>query len=131
MDKNCLLFGLGSICCGENRGASNLVNLNECQQDVEVHLSSCHLSRSNLKEHELILLRAGLFHVTGEQLNNMNICPSHRNKLGKFWRPLRSCQYPEHCGPSRQCKGRDVINVQLSEAVFKLYGKLVQVGSRK
>ena len=93
MDKNCSLFGLGSICCGENRGASNLVNLNECQQDVEVHLSSCHLSRSNLKEYVLILLRAELFHVTGEQLNNMNICPSHRNKLGKFWRPLRSCQY--------------------------------------
>ena len=129
---NCSLFGLGAISCGGDRGASNAVNLNECQHDIKVHLSRCHLSRSNLKEYQLILFRAGLFHVTEEQIENMNICPNHRNKLGRFWRPLRSCQYPQHCGPVRQlCNGRDVFNVQLSEVVLKLYGKLVQVGSRK
>ena len=132
MDKNCSLYGLGAICCGEDCGANNTVNLNECQQDIKVHLSSCHLSRSNLKEYELILLRVGLFHVTEKQIENMKICPNHRNKLGRFWRVLRLCQCHEHCGHSQQlCKGRDVFNVQLLEAVFKLYGKLVQVGLHK
>ena len=111
---NCSLFGLGAISCGGDRGASNAVNLNECQHDIKVHLSRCHLSRSNLKEYQLILFRAGLFHVTEEQIENMNICPNHRNKLGRFWGPLRSCQYPQHCGPVRQlCNGGDVFNVQL------------------
>lgn len=125
MTYNCSLFGLGKISCGADRGASNAVNLNECQHDIKVHLSRCHLSKSNVKEYELILLRAGLFQVTEEQIKSMNICPNHRNKLGRFWRPLRSCQYLGYCGTSRQlCNSRDVFNVQLSEVVFKLYGNL-------
>lgn len=131
MDGKCSLSGLGGICCGENRGMTNIVNLNECQQNIQVHLSSCHISKSNLKEYELLLLRAGLFNVTEEQSKNITVCPNHRNNLGRFWRPLRSCQYPEHSGPIRQCKGRDVFNVQLSQTVFKIYGKLVQIGSRE
>ena len=33
--------------------------------------------------------------------------------------------------PCRKCTGRDVINVSLSKTVFTLYGKLIQIGSRK
>ena len=49
------------------------MNLNECQHDIKVRLSRCHLSKSNLKEYELILLRVGLFEVTEEQIKSMNI----------------------------------------------------------
>ena len=37
---------------------------------------------------------------------NMHVCPKHRDQLGRFFRPLRSCQYPLHNGPARKCHGR-------------------------
>jgi hypothetical protein len=64
-------------------------------------------------------------------LRLMFICPSHRHNLGRFWRPLRPCQYSLHSGPVRNCTGRDVFNVSLSKTVFTLYGKFIQIGSRK
>ena len=64
-------------------------------------------------------------------LKTMFICPSHRHNLGRFWRPLRLCQYSLHSGPVHKCTGRDVFNVSLSKAVFTIYGKLIQVASRK
>ena len=131
METRCSLSNLGNIVCGESRGMSTNVNLLECTEDVHNHLVSCHLSKSSLKEYELILARAGLFHLENEQLKSMVVCPNHRNILGRFWRPLRSCQYPTHAGKKRCYKGRNVVNLQLSEEVHKLFGTLVQIGSRK
>ena len=129
--ENCSFIGVGGICCGENRRVKEIVTLGDCQEDIRNHLSSCHLSKAKIKECEVITARAGIFHPTEEQLRNMTICPSHRNGLGRFWRPLRSCQYPLHSGPVRKCPGKDAFNMALSEAAFTLYGKLVQIGSRK
>ena len=67
-----------------------------------------------------------MFNLTEDQFKMMFICPSHRHNLG-----LRPCQYSLNLGPVRKCTGRDVFNVSLSKAVFTLYGKLIQVGSRK
>lgn len=131
MDTTCSLSERVGISCGESRGVIEVQSLLDCQSDISGHLASCHLSKSDLKEYELILVRAGLFHLPIEQVQCMTICQKHRNNLGKFWRPLKSCQYPKHSGAARECKGRHVFNSQLSEDVLKFNGKLVQVGSRK
>jgi hypothetical protein len=131
MEKICSFFGLGNVSCGDSRGADEVIQLSTCTSDVSVHLAMCHLSKSRLSESQLILARAGLFDVSPEQLKSMTICPSHRNKLGRYWRPLRSCQYPTHSGPVHQYKNRKVFNLQLTMEVHKLYGRLVQIGSRK
>ena len=131
MESHCSFFGIGSISCGEARGVSEVWKLSDCQVDISNHLASCGLSRSKLTESELILARAGLFNLSSEQENAMTICASHRFKLGRFWRPLRSCQYPDHTGPTRHCKSRHVFNVQLCQEVRTLFGRLVLIGSRK
>ena len=131
MDKSCSFRGIGQLQCGESRGKNVTLMLTECNADVTSHLSVCHLSRTNLKEFELILLRAGHFNLADEQIAVMRICPSHRNNLGRLWKAPRTCQHPLHSGAVRKCQGRDVFNPQISEEVSKLHGKLVQVGSRK
>jgi hypothetical protein len=131
MEKSCSFVGVGGISCGASRGLREISCLFDCKEDMSGQLSNCHLSKSNLRESELIAIRAGMFNRTEDQFKMMSICPSHRHNLGRFWRPLRPCQYPLHSGPARKCTGRDVFNVSLSKAVFTLYGKLIQVGSRK
>lgn len=131
MESSCSFFGIGSISCGEARGIDKVWKLSECQVEISTHLSTYGLSRSKLTEGQLILARAGLFDLSSEQINSMTICAGHRFKLGRFWRALRSCQYPDHTGPARNCSSRHVFNVQLSKEVHKLFGILVHIGSRK
>ena len=131
MENTCSLSGLGSISCGESRGVARIVNIAECNEDVCTHLRSCHLSRLHINECELILARAGHFNLSQEQKHNMTVCQRHRDHLGRYFRPLRACQYPVHDGPTRKCSGRDVINITISQDCLKLYGVLIQIGSRK
>ena len=131
MEGICSFSEKAGITCGECRGVKKIDNLLECLGDVKNHLGSCHLSKSNLNEYQLILVRAGIFNLNAEQISYMTVCPKHRNYLGKFWRPLKTCQYPMHTGSTRECKDRHVINPQMSEDIMKLYNKFVQAGSRK
>ena len=131
MQAVCSFFGIRGMSCGDDRGQKGVVNLRDCVEDVSVHLASCHLSKSGLNESQLILARSGLFDISPEVKSTMTICSDHRAKLGRSWRPLRSCQYPAHSGPVHQYKTRNVFNVRLSMEVYKLYGVLVQIGSRK
>lgn len=131
MEDICSFSEKAGISCGESRGVKKIENLLECLSDIKSHLESCHLSKSKLKEYQLILVRAGLFNISTEQISCMTVCCKHRHSLGKFWRPLKACQYPMHTGSTRECKGRHVINPEMSEDIMKLYGKLVQAGSRK
>lgn len=131
MEASCSFLGIGGVRCGESRGLQEIACLFDCKEDIKGHLSFCHLSKLNLMEYELIAFRAGMFQLKEDHFKKTFICPSHRHNLGRFWRSLRSCQYPIHSGPARKCEGRHVFNVALSEAVFTLYGKLIQVGSRK
>ena len=59
--ENCSFFVVCGGQCGPNRGKADIVNLTDCDQDVNRHLSNCKLSRIKLNETELILARAGLF----------------------------------------------------------------------
>ena len=131
MERKCSLAGIGNFACGESRGKNQLINVIECNEDIQNHLRSCHLARLNISERELILARAGHFNPTEQQMANMHVCSKHRDQLGRFFRPLRSCQYPLHNGPTRKCHGRDVISLKLSQECLTLYGSLVQLGSCK
>ena len=131
MENSCSLSGLGQFSCGESRGVTGNVSILECNRDIQTYLRSCHLSRLNITEYELILARAGQFNLKRDQMVNMTVCPRHRDNLGRYFRPLRSCQYPVHHGPVSRCSGRDVINIMMSEDCLKLYGVLIHIGSRK
>ena len=62
----------------------------------------------------------------------MKICPKHRHQIGKFWRPLRTCQYPGHEGKvSRSVKGSHVIHFKMAKDIQMLFSRTVPVGSRK
>ena len=120
------LYKRGFIECGPSRGCTETVFLYECRDDISVHLKSCCLSRSNLKDYVVILQRAGL---DGTSLDE--VCARHRYGLGKYWRASRSCQYPRHGGSSKKAKGRDVINVTMAKEIYQLFGIHVSIVSRK
>jgi len=117
--------------CGANRGLETLFLLRDCNDDIGGHLVNCHLSSECLTEKELILARAGLFSVTESLIEKMSICPRHRHSLGKFWRPPRSCQYPDHRGKSTTMGGRHVIGLKLAKEIHSLFSENAAVGSRK
>ena len=117
--------------CGVSRGFETLFLLRDFNDDIGGHLINCHLSSECLTEKELILARAGLFSVTESQIEIMCICSRHRHSLGKFWRPLRSCQCPDHKGKSTAVGGRHVIGLKLAKEIHSLFGENAAVGSRK
>ncbi len=38
--------------------------------------------------------RAGLFNLGVSKVEDMTVCPKHRNNLGRYWQSPRTCQYP-------------------------------------
>ena len=95
---------------GPSRGASGVVRLADCNDEVANHLIDCHLSEEVFSEKELILARTGLFNFPQEVLHRMWIRYRHRHMLGKFWRSyLMTYQYPEHSGDKKRVRGRDAV----------------------
>lgn len=130
MSQDCFLNRKDGKNCGSSRGLSGLVRLSECNDEVKQHLISCHLSKEVLSENELILARTGLFHLAQEDKQKMRICYRHRHTLGRFWRSAKvTCQYPGHAGVRKRIQGRDVITLQMSQDIQKLFGDIIPVGS--
>ena len=71
MDLPCFLSDYFDYQCGNFRGKSDCVNILECSDDVSTHLSRCHLSREELCEYELILLRCGMFDISTTTYENL------------------------------------------------------------
>ena len=92
--ESCNFREINKITCGSSRGLTQMIKVDEYQDTITTQLEICRLSKSGLSEAELILSRAGHFDVTKDQVEQMVICPQHRHKLEKFWRPAHSCQYP-------------------------------------
>ena len=90
----CSLSKKGFLDCGSSRGRSETLFLNECRDDLTAHLKYCSLSRADLKEYEVILQRAGLEHLSHEQVKKLRVCPRHRYGLGKYWRPSKVVSVP-------------------------------------
>ena len=60
MAEVCSLYKRGFLECGPSRGRTETVFLYACRDNISAHLKICSLSRSNLREFEVILQRAGL-----------------------------------------------------------------------
>lgn len=132
MDNLCSFNAIGSTVCGGCRGESGIRHLEDCDENIQNHRSSCRLSRSGFSERKLILRRAGFLHeISSEEIRSMTVCPNHWYNLGQYWRPRLTCQHPSHTAPAHRCKGKYVINLEVSQDVFQIYGVLAQVGSRK
>ena len=129
--ESCSFRQIKKIACGRSRNLSQMVKV-ECQDAITTQLETCHLSKPGLSEAELILSRAGHFDLTKDQIQQMVICPQHRHKLGKFWRPPRFCQYPSHSGPRKKhCNERNVIGLGTAKNIHSVFKVTVGKGSRK
>ena len=119
--------------CGDSRGISGLFWLTECDDDIQSHLASLHLSRELLTEQSLILARLGTFDLNDSAIKGMRICARHRHNLGKFWRPSTACLYPKHEGrPGRKSsKSRYSVSLDMSKKIQRIFGIFVPVGSGK
>ena len=132
-ETNCFLFYKDSDGCGDFKGEGELVPLSECNADITAHLRRCHLSKECLTEKELILMCAGYFCPTEQQVQRMMVCPRHCANLGKYWgnQTRRTpCQYPEHKGKIEGVKSDRAFTVKLAKEVKDLFGVIVPVGSR-
>ena len=127
----CSLNGIAKSDCGASRGHEKSFPFKDCNENVNAHPVSCHLSKERLTEKDLILARAGLFSLSEMQIETMSVCPKHRHSLGRFWRPPRSCQYPGHTGKSTRVAGRHVIGLNLAREIYPLFGQNEAVRSRK
>ena len=134
MEPICSFSELAKSSCGEFRKSPYIVRkLLECKDDITGHLQACCLCSlvGQIEEFELILIRAGIFHFSPNQLEKMWICPKHRYNLGRNWRPLRTCQYPLHSGAKKALKNIDVVTLSMSRHVHKIFGITVPIGSGK
>ena len=111
------------------RGVSGLCNLPECTDSVESYLSLINLSKESVTEGKLILARAGLFDVEDSVMASLRKAYI-RYTYGKFWRQRSECQYPTHPdSDSKGAKSRYSVNLEVSKAISKMCGELLQVGS--
>ena len=134
MADACSMSKKGFEDCGSSPGRSETVFLYEWRDDLIAHLKNClffFLSRAGLKEYQVILQRAGFERFSHEQVKKLRVCPRHRYRLGKYWRPSKLCQYPGHKGTPTSIKRRDVINPAIAKEVFQLFGISVPTGSCK
>ena len=128
---SCSFIGKGKIICGESRGKQDVIPLVECVADVRNHLKSCHLSRTKVTEQELILARVGRFNLPLDEIKTLTICPKHRHNLGQYWRPLKTCQYPNHEGRKIALHCKNPVNWQMAQEIQTMFITPLQVESRK
>ena len=120
--------------CGEFRGITEFVSLDQCNNDLSQHLSRCHLSQERITEWGLILARSWLFYTTEEQRGEMFVCPKHRAYLGQYWgnqTKSRSRKYPERKGERKAAKTDRAVTLRVSREVMVMFGVLVPVGTRE
>jgi hypothetical protein len=132
MENQCFLKERDSNACGVSRGVKEFVFVSDCNDDIRRHLTSFRLSKSNINECDLILARVGVFCASQKEKEQLLVCPYHRYKFGKFWRPSKvTCQYPTHKGKSKTLKGVDVVTLQMAKDIHAVYGSVIPIGSRK
>ena len=114
--------------CGEFRGITEFVSLDQCNNDLSQHLPRCHLSQERITEGGLILARSEA------QRGEMLVCPKHRSYLGQYWgnqTKSRSCKYPEHKGERKAARTDQAFTLKVSREVMEMFGVLVPVGARE
>ena len=128
----CFLKEIDLNSCGPSRDIKGLVLLYDCSDDIFRHLASFRPSKLNLNKCDLILAKVGIFDVALQEKDQFLVCPYHRHKYGKFWRPSKvTCQYPLHKGESKTLKGTAVVTLQMAKDIHTLYRSAIPVGSCK
>ena len=130
MRQTVSFFNKNADGCGDFKREGELVPLSECNADISAHLRRCHLSKECLTEKEPILMRAGCFCPTEQQVQRMMVCPRHRANLGLYWgnQTRRTpCQYPGHKGKIEGVKSDRAFTVKLAKEVKDLFGVIVPV----
>ena len=120
--------------CGEFRGITEFVTLDQCNNDLSQHLFRYHLSQERITEGGLILARSELFYTTEAQRGELFVCPKHRAYLGQYWgnqTNSRSCKYPEHKGECKAARTDRAITLKVSREVMEMFGVLVPVDARE
>ena len=120
--------------CGEFRGITEFVSLDQCNNDLSQHLSRCHLSQERITEGGLILARSGLFYTPEAQRREMFVCPKHRAYLGQYWgnqTKSRACKYPEHKGEHKAARTDWAVTLRVSREVIKMFSVLVPVSAHE
>lgn len=99
--------------------------ISDCSKDVSGHFGSLKPGQDSIpSEEHLLLLKIAFFSPT---LNNFNICPNHRAKLGLKWKRHNvKCSYPDHSHNGTM--GRTV-TPQMSRFILEHKEELVPVGS--
>ena len=110
MELACFLSSLSKYkgTCGTSRGVTESVCLEDCTDNISIHLNSCHLSWERLTEYELTLTRAGIFELpVSTKLSEMMICR----------------------GGNKAIKTRNVINIKMAKEIKMLHEAIVPIGS--
>ena len=122
-------------CCFSNHYKSNRIftRLSQCNKDIEPHLRSIHSFESSasetLTEAGLILSRVGLF-VNPELVGHFNVCQSHRDAYGIYWKKTsHKCKHPLH-GTSK-CKADRGTTYTKALEIQVIWRELVFVGDGK
>ena len=134
-NPSCSFAGKCQKPCGFSNSSkkNEYLQLKSCDADVRKHLAAVHLSKSGLREYEIILARAGIFRYKESCLEGMVVCSTHRDELGKYWRAPRPCQYPGHkpSKPKKWQRDRHVINLELASKIMDEFQCVVPIGSRE
>ena len=132
MACKCLFELRGESDC--SKSSCTLINLSECNSNVDDQLQTWHLRqlKGKIVEYELIINRSGLPHdLSKKQIEQLWICEKHRGAMGRYWRPRLTCQYPLHSGRKKQLKTKNAVTPDMSREIVTLYGEKVPTGSRK
>ena len=117
---------------------SEVIPLLACTRDLTDHLVSLGVSgkqgkdaRSDLREKDLILNRAGIGPQTDEEAKTMTVCRKHRKDLTVAWAGRRrtKCCYPTHQEQRVTMKLPRRINQTLSAEMFTLHHVVIPIGS--
>lgn len=112
----------------------SVVLLKQCTKDIQTHVGNLKIRPLNdvRNEWELIAVRAGIFDLLSDVLDERTICPAHRYKLGLNWKPSRKCQHPLHPQKSKRKPRQDrAIGTQISVEIYQEWNVLLPVGSSK
>lgn len=71
MDMSSCFLSYSSTACAPSRGICELARLSECNDTIESHMRSVHLSSENMNEQELILARAGYFDLPQSKIRDL------------------------------------------------------------
>ena len=119
MAEVCSLYKRGFLECGPSRGRTETVFVYACRDNISAHLKICSLSRSNLREFEVILERAGLDRMPLDEVKKNYVFVLAIVLVEGGTGGLQSCASIQGTkGSPTRVKGREKINIATAQEVY-------------